>query len=156
MQHASYRQFFPATIIAGKNTEAELETAHGGFRYATSVGGTLTGRGGNVIVIDDPMKPDEAMSAAARERVWERCRSICWVADIQKRTAIRTHYEPMQRPLRLARRRLGSNKGYQGLDCSFTIPEALMLDLSASSVLHLARSEHNRRRVRLRPQARAR
>ena len=120
MQHASYRQFFPATIIAGKNTEAELETAHGGFRYATSV--TLTGRGGNVIVIYDPMKPDEAMSAAARERVWERCRSICRVADIQKRTAIRTHYVPMQRPLRLARRRPGSNRGYQGPDYSFTIP----------------------------------
>jgi hypothetical protein len=34
--------------------------------------------------------------------------------------------------------------------------EALMLDLSAPSVLHLARSEHNRRRFRLRPQARAR
>ena len=33
--------------------------------------------------------------------------------------------------------------------------EALMLDLSASPVLHLARSEHNRRRFRLRPQARA-
>ncbi len=71
MQHPSYRQFFPATAIAGKNTETELETSHGGFRYATSVGGTLTGRGGSLIVIDDPMKPDEAMSAGARERAWE-------------------------------------------------------------------------------------
>lgn len=71
MQHASYRQFFPGTVMSGKNTETELETAHGGFRYATSVGGTLTGRGGNLIVIDDPMKPDDAMSSVARERVWE-------------------------------------------------------------------------------------
>jgi len=33
-----------------------------GFRLATSVGGTLTGRGGDIIVIDDPLKPDDAFS----------------------------------------------------------------------------------------------
>ena len=71
MVDRAYRHLFPATVIAGKNTESELETAHGRFRYSTSVGGTLTGRGGNFIVIDDPMKPDEAMSRAAREHVWE-------------------------------------------------------------------------------------
>lgn len=66
-----YRRLFPGTVLAGKNTETEIETGHGGFRYSTSVGGTLTGRGGNFIIIDDPMKPDEAMSDTARERVWE-------------------------------------------------------------------------------------
>jgi predicted phage terminase large subunit-like protein len=71
MQHSSYRTLFPATKIAGKNTEFEFETAHGGFRFSTSVGGTLTGRGGNLIIIDDPQKPDEAASASARDRVWE-------------------------------------------------------------------------------------
>ena len=71
MLHPAYRQLFPATVIAGKNTESEIETAHSGFRYSTSVGGTLTGRGGNFIVVDDPTKPDEAMSALARDRVWE-------------------------------------------------------------------------------------
>ena len=71
MMHASYRQLFPATVIAGKNTESEIETAHGGFRFATSVGGTLTGRGGNYIVVDDPIKPEDAMSRAARDRSWE-------------------------------------------------------------------------------------
>jgi predicted phage terminase large subunit-like protein len=71
MQHDVYGVLFPATVITGKNTETELETAHGGFRYATSVGGTLTGRGGNLIIIDDPQKPDQAMSAAASESVWQ-------------------------------------------------------------------------------------
>lgn len=71
MTDPAYHVLFPATVIAGKNTESELETVDGGFRYATSVGGTLTGRGGNFIIIDDPMKPDEAMSRTARERVWE-------------------------------------------------------------------------------------
>lgn len=71
MQHPAYRLLFPDTLITGKNTETELETAHSGFRYATSVGGTLTGRGGNLIIIDDPMKPDEAMSVTGRNRVWD-------------------------------------------------------------------------------------
>jgi len=44
-------------------------TAAGGSCYATSVGGTLTGRGADLIVIDDPLKPEEAMSEAARKRV---------------------------------------------------------------------------------------
>jgi hypothetical protein len=33
----------------------------------TSVGGTLTGRGGDVIIIDDPLKPQDAHSESARE-----------------------------------------------------------------------------------------
>jgi len=71
MQHPSYGALFPGTVLAGKNTETELETSRGGFRYSTSVGGTLTGRGGNFIVIDDPIKPEDANSASGRERVWE-------------------------------------------------------------------------------------
>ena len=33
---------------------------------ATSVGGVLTGRGGDFIIIDDPLKPDEALSDPQR------------------------------------------------------------------------------------------
>ena len=39
--------------------------------YSTSVGGTLTGRGGNLIIIDDPIKPADAMSNAKRSAVNE-------------------------------------------------------------------------------------
>jgi predicted phage terminase large subunit-like protein len=46
-------------------------TTKRGLRLATSVGGTLTGRGGNFIIIDDPIKPADAMSEAARARVIE-------------------------------------------------------------------------------------
>jgi predicted phage terminase large subunit-like protein len=52
-----------------KNTENEVQTAKGGFRFATSVGGTLTGRGGDVIIIDDPLSAAEAYSKTSRERV---------------------------------------------------------------------------------------
>ena len=70
VQSIWYQEAFPRTRISpSKNTELEFVTTAGGFRLATSVGGTLTGRGGNLIVIDDPMKPDEALSTARREAV---------------------------------------------------------------------------------------
>jgi predicted phage terminase large subunit-like protein len=49
-----------------KNSETEIELTARGFRLATSVGGTLTGRGGDTIIIDDPLKPDDAMSETKR------------------------------------------------------------------------------------------
>jgi len=62
-----YRDIFPHTRIGdAKNTESEIELTRRGFRLATSVGGTLTGRGGNIIIIDDPLKPDDAMSESKR------------------------------------------------------------------------------------------
>jgi hypothetical protein len=39
------------------------------FPPGNSVGGPLTGRGGQLIIIDDPMKPDEVPSELARTRV---------------------------------------------------------------------------------------
>jgi predicted phage terminase large subunit-like protein len=62
-----YRRLFPGTQISEKNTELEVMTTKRGGRFATSVGGTLTGRGGNVFVLDDLMKPDDAMSEAKRQ-----------------------------------------------------------------------------------------
>ncbi len=72
MESVWYKQLFPRTRLdRRKNTEAEFETTARGYRLGTSVGGTLTGRGGNLILIDDPMKPAEAMSEAKRNSVTE-------------------------------------------------------------------------------------
>ena len=58
---------FPTTRIGPyKNTETEIELTARGFRLATSVGGTLTGRGGDILIIDDPLKPDDAFSETKR------------------------------------------------------------------------------------------
>lgn len=65
-----YRKLFPKTRAhRRKDTELEFMTSKRGFRLGTSLGGSLTGRGGNFIIIDDPIKPAEAMSEAERERV---------------------------------------------------------------------------------------
>jgi predicted phage terminase large subunit-like protein len=65
-----YRRVFPGTRISkAKNTESEVMTTAGGYRLATSIDGTLTGRGGDIIIIDDPLKPIDALSESKRERV---------------------------------------------------------------------------------------
>lgn len=62
-----YKSAFPETRVGTlKNSESEIEFTARGSRLATSVGGTLTGRGGGIIIIDDPLKPDDAMSEAKR------------------------------------------------------------------------------------------
>jgi predicted phage terminase large subunit-like protein len=65
-----YRKVFPLTAQSlTKVTQSELATKQNGFRLAASVGGTLTGRGGDVLIIDDPHKADEINSAAKRQAV---------------------------------------------------------------------------------------
>jgi predicted phage terminase large subunit-like protein len=65
-----YKEAFPDTRIdPSKNTELEFMTTKRGYRLSTSVGGTLTGRGGNLIIVDDPLKPEEALSSSRRARV---------------------------------------------------------------------------------------
>ena len=59
--------FSKPQISASKNTELEFATTLGGYRLATSVGGTLTGRGGNIATILDSIKPQDAYSEALRE-----------------------------------------------------------------------------------------
>ncbi len=67
-----YRGLFrKMRIDRRKNAELEVVTTKNGGRYSTSVEGTLTGRGGDVIIIDDPIKPDKVMSEAERQRVNE-------------------------------------------------------------------------------------
>ena len=63
-----YRALFPGMRPA-KDFGTELVTTAGGSRFATSVGGALTGRGADLIVVDDPLKAEEAMSEPARKRV---------------------------------------------------------------------------------------
>jgi predicted phage terminase large subunit-like protein len=70
MESDDYCRLFPRVCLV-KSTENELQTDAGGFCYATSIGGTLTGRGGDILIIDDPLNSNEAYSEAARNRTNE-------------------------------------------------------------------------------------
>lgn len=72
MESKWYRWTFPNTRLSSARAAIhDFETTKRGGRLATSVGGTLTGRGGSIIIIDDPMKADEAASEAVRLAVIE-------------------------------------------------------------------------------------
>lgn len=63
-----YRRLFPHMRLK-KGTSTECITTRGGGRVALSVGGSLTGRGADFILIDDPLKTDEGASESARNKV---------------------------------------------------------------------------------------
>jgi hypothetical protein len=76
-----YHRIFPRTVVSReKDTQFETMTTARGYRYATSLGGTLTGRGADLIVLDDPQKPEEALSESQRNSAGQR---HCSRASIQ-------------------------------------------------------------------------
>ncbi len=55
-----------------RKAAAEWETLSGGAFVATGIGGGLPGFGGDLIIIDDPIRePEEAESEGHRDKVWE-------------------------------------------------------------------------------------
>lgn len=67
IQNSKFKEFFPdirlRKDLANKKTYG---LAEGGTRIVTSVGGSITGDHADCIIIDDPLKVDEAVSEAER------------------------------------------------------------------------------------------
>ncbi|MFN3877215.1 MAG: phage terminase large subunit [Brevundimonas sp.] len=64
-----YADVFPqmaASIV--RSTTAEFTTSAGGYRYATAVGGTVTGIGAHLIIVDDLMKASDSAYPEARAK----------------------------------------------------------------------------------------
>ena len=68
-----YQNHFGETfkLTGDQNQKQRFENNKTGYRIATSVGGALTGDGGDIVVIDDPHNSIEADSSAVREGVLE-------------------------------------------------------------------------------------
>jgi len=81
-----FRDLFPA-MRAAKDTGTELVTTAGGCRYAGSLS-TVAGRGADLIVVDDPLKYEEAMSEVARKRAIDDFQAIIPRLNDKKRGAI--------------------------------------------------------------------
>ena len=64
-----HRSVFPDLALDPRKASVEEMRIrhHGGRRLATSVGGTFTGKGADLIIIDDPMKADDAFSETRRD-----------------------------------------------------------------------------------------
>jgi predicted phage terminase large subunit-like protein len=63
-----YQRIFPAMRIK-RMANHEFFTTQGGFRRWTSISGSITGMGGDVFIVDDPLKPEDAMSDVKRTAV---------------------------------------------------------------------------------------
>lgn len=72
MKSPWYKRVFPNTHLDPKQqNKTEVGTTVGGYRFATSTGATLTGRGADIIIIDDPLKASEGHSPTARAKCTE-------------------------------------------------------------------------------------
>lgn len=67
-----YKLIFPeVSLKEDQNAKGHWQTTEGGGYTAVGVGGAITGRGADVLLIDDPIKNrEEADSEVYREKVW--------------------------------------------------------------------------------------
>jgi predicted phage terminase large subunit-like protein len=67
-----YAAIFPSTKLRSTNPpQHDQRTTQGGYRFTTSIGGTLTGLGADVVILDDPLKATDAASQSARDTAYE-------------------------------------------------------------------------------------
>jgi len=72
MNSTWYQELFPWTQISkGENQKSKFVTTKRGFRFSTSTGGTATGEGGDILIIDDPQNPSKINSKKYREKTIE-------------------------------------------------------------------------------------
>lgn len=78
MQSAFYQQVFPGTHLrTGSRSAERLQTIEGGMVVFTGMGGTITGRGADLLIIDDPIKDREsANSRTLRNKHWDWFRDV--------------------------------------------------------------------------------
>ena len=66
-----YQKVFKTKLREDSQAAGKWETAQGGEYYAAGVGSAITGRGADLLIIDDPHSEQDAMNAQALERTYE-------------------------------------------------------------------------------------
>ncbi len=66
-----YSKIFDTTLREDSQAAGRWETAQGGEYFAAGVGGAITGRGADLLIIDDPHSEQDAMSLNAFENAYE-------------------------------------------------------------------------------------
>ena len=69
---SDYKQVFPDTNLqADSKAAGRWDTSAGGEYFAAGVGGAITGRGADLLIIDDPHSEQDALSESAMEGAYE-------------------------------------------------------------------------------------
>ena len=71
MDSEEYKQVFKTRLREDSQAAGKWETQQGGEYYAAGVGSAITGRGANLLIIDDPHSEQDAMNMQALERAYE-------------------------------------------------------------------------------------
>jgi len=66
-----YAKIFQTRLQEDSKAAGRWETAQGGEYFAAGVGGAITGRGADLLIIDDPHSEQDAMSEQALENAYE-------------------------------------------------------------------------------------
>ena len=66
-----YKKIFQTTLQEDSKAAGRWETAQGGEYFAAGVGGAITGRGADLLIIDDPHSEQDALSPTALESAYE-------------------------------------------------------------------------------------
>ena len=66
-----YQKVFNTKLREDSQAAGKWETAQGGEYYAAGVGSAITGRGADLLIIDDPHSEQDAMNSQALERTYE-------------------------------------------------------------------------------------
>jgi predicted phage terminase large subunit-like protein len=66
-----YHKIFDTRLQEDSKAAGRWETAQGGEYFAAGVGGAITGRGADLLIIDDPHSEQDAMSEGALESAYE-------------------------------------------------------------------------------------
>jgi predicted phage terminase large subunit-like protein len=72
MDTEEYKQVFSDVALrADSKAAGRWDTDHGGEYFAVGVGGAMTGRGADLLIIDDPHSEQDALSELAMENAWD-------------------------------------------------------------------------------------
>ena len=71
MDSPEYNQVFDTRLREGSQAAGKWETEQGGEYYAAGVGSAITGRGADLLIIDDPHSEQDALNMTAMERAYE-------------------------------------------------------------------------------------
>ena len=66
-----YQEVFQTRLKEDSQAAGKWETQQGGEFYASGVGSAITGRGADLLIIDDPHSEQDAMNMAAMDRTYE-------------------------------------------------------------------------------------
>ena len=66
-----YHKIFDTRLQEDSKAAGRWETAQGGEYFAAGVGGAITGRGADLLIIDDPHSEQDALSSTAMENAYE-------------------------------------------------------------------------------------